>query len=124
MVQLKRATSKTFKASNPTLQAGQPGYETDTSRLKIGNGTSTWNALSYTSGTIRYQKVIDGWDVNIVQSRPYSIVMMWKITEDILTCTREWIPNLYYASNKEQYVGYPKDSQGRYIYFPGNLYVK
>ncbi|CAB5222140.1 hypothetical protein UFOVP361_1, partial [uncultured Caudovirales phage] len=33
--------------ANPTLDAGELGYETDTGNFKIGNGTSAWNSLSY-----------------------------------------------------------------------------
>jgi hypothetical protein len=28
---------------NPTLSAGEPGFELDTTTLKIGNGTTSWN---------------------------------------------------------------------------------
>lgn len=44
---LKRGQSGTWAALNPVLRAGEPGYELDTQRLKIGNGTTTWNSLKY-----------------------------------------------------------------------------
>lgn len=52
----KRATAAGWVAQNPTLAAGEIGIETDTKKIKIGDGTSNWNALSY-------QK-IDAADVN------------------------------------------------------------
>ncbi len=47
IIQHKRGTSSNWTSSNPTLAVGEIGYETDTGKFKIGNGTSTWSALSY-----------------------------------------------------------------------------
>lgn len=46
-IQHKRGTSTNWTSSNPTLAAGEIGYETDTGKFKIGDGASTWSALSY-----------------------------------------------------------------------------
>jgi hypothetical protein len=35
--------------ANPVLAQGEPGYETDTGRKKVGNGTAKWTALPYSS---------------------------------------------------------------------------
>ena len=43
--QMRRNTSALAAASNPVLAAGEPGFETDTGKIKIGNGTRTWNTL-------------------------------------------------------------------------------
>lgn len=32
---------------NPVLASGEPGYETDTGKVKIGDGTTAWNSLAY-----------------------------------------------------------------------------
>lgn len=32
---------------NPTLEAGEFGFELDTGKLKIGDGTTAWNSLTY-----------------------------------------------------------------------------
>ena len=45
--QLKRGLSAAWKRNNPLLQAAEPGYETDTGKLKIGNGQDLWNDLPY-----------------------------------------------------------------------------
>jgi hypothetical protein len=37
-------------AVNPVLHTGEPGVETDTGKLKIGNGVSHWLQLGYLSG--------------------------------------------------------------------------
>jgi hypothetical protein len=46
-MQQRRGTAAQWTAANPTLAAGEIGYETDTGKFKIGNGTSTWSALKY-----------------------------------------------------------------------------
>ena len=46
-IQLRRDTSANWGLINPVLKRGEPGYETDTNKLKIGNGTSAWNVLAY-----------------------------------------------------------------------------
>lgn len=46
-IQLRRDTSTQWAANNPTLSAGELGYETDTKKIKIGTGADAWTALSY-----------------------------------------------------------------------------
>jgi hypothetical protein len=43
----KRQTASAIAASNPVLAAGEFGIETDTGRMKIGNGSTAWNSLGY-----------------------------------------------------------------------------
>lgn len=46
-LQLRRDTAANWTTANPTLANGQPGYETDTGRIKIGNGSTAWASLPY-----------------------------------------------------------------------------
>ena len=46
-LQLKRGSAKAFKKVNPILLEGQPAFEIDTFRLKIGNGSARYNDLPY-----------------------------------------------------------------------------
>jgi hypothetical protein len=46
-VQLRRGTAAQWTVANTTLASGEIGVEVDTSRFKIGNGTSTWVVLPY-----------------------------------------------------------------------------
>lgn len=46
-IQLRRGTAASWTSSNPVLTQGEPGYETDTGRLKIGDGLTHWVSLSY-----------------------------------------------------------------------------
>jgi hypothetical protein len=46
-LQLRRGTAAQWTTSNPILAQGEPGFETDTGRFKIGNGSTAWSSLSY-----------------------------------------------------------------------------
>ena len=47
-IQARRGTAAQWTSANPTLAAGEWGYETDTGKVKIGNGSTVWNSLGYT----------------------------------------------------------------------------
>jgi hypothetical protein len=49
-IQSRRDTAANWTSVNPILAAGELGLETDSTRIKFGNGTSTWTALPYASG--------------------------------------------------------------------------
>ena len=48
-IQLRRDTAANWTTANPTLAAGELGLETDTAKYKIGNGSTAWSSLSYSS---------------------------------------------------------------------------
>ena len=50
-IQLRRDTAANWSTNNPTLSAGEPCFETDTGRLKIGDGITAYNSLPYQGGT-------------------------------------------------------------------------
>lgn len=43
----RRDTSTNWASNNPVLAQGEPGLETDTGLLKMGNGTLPWLSLPY-----------------------------------------------------------------------------
>lgn len=49
-IQSRRGTAAQWTLANPTLAAGEIGAETDTNRFKIGNGSTAWNSLGYSTG--------------------------------------------------------------------------
>lgn len=49
--QFRRAYASAWTAANPTLAAGELGFELDTTKFKIGNGTTAWNSLSYATAS-------------------------------------------------------------------------
>lgn len=60
LIQLRRGTAAAWTTANPTLASGEAGVETDTLKLKIGNGVSAWNALAYIVGsTDEYHEYAD-----------------------------------------------------------------
>lgn len=48
-IKLRRDTSANFTSANPVLGVGEPAYETDTKKLKIGDGTTAYTQLEYFS---------------------------------------------------------------------------
>lgn len=48
--QNRRDTAANWTAANPVLLAGEVGFETDTYKLKIGDGTTAWSSLAYLGG--------------------------------------------------------------------------
>lgn len=46
-IQLRRGLSTEWSNINPVLSNGEAGIESDTNKLKIGNGYSSWNDLPY-----------------------------------------------------------------------------
>lgn len=46
-LQLKRGRAQAFARANILLFAGQPAFEIDTFRMKIGDGIHRWNSLPY-----------------------------------------------------------------------------
>ena len=46
-LQLRADTAANWTAANPILLANEVGLETDTKKLKVGNGSSAWNSLAY-----------------------------------------------------------------------------
>lgn len=49
-IQIRRGTAAQWTSANPTLAAGEWGFETDTNKGKIGNGSTAWNSLAYILG--------------------------------------------------------------------------
>lgn len=47
---LRRDNSAKWIQNDPVLMLGEPGYETDTGKLKIGDGQTPWSSLAYYNG--------------------------------------------------------------------------
>ena len=52
LLQMRRGTAATWTSTDPTLSAGEWGYETDTGRAKIGDGLTAWTSLKYATLTV------------------------------------------------------------------------
>lgn len=66
-IKLRRDTSANFASANPVLGIGEPAYETDTKKLKIGDGTTAYTQLEYFSAD-------GGGSTNITATLPLKIV--------------------------------------------------
>jgi hypothetical protein len=52
-IQIRRGTAAQWTSANPTLASGEFGYETDTGKFKVGDGSTAWTSLTYkASGTV------------------------------------------------------------------------
>ena len=59
LIQVRRGTASQWTSANPTLGSGEIGFETDTFKIKIGNGSTAWTSLQYAAGGNQF-------DTNIV----------------------------------------------------------
>ena len=66
--QLRRGLKATWERNNPILAYGEPGFEKDTNRLKIGDGVKDWNSLDYLAGG-SYEISADGKSVIIANDQ-------------------------------------------------------
>jgi hypothetical protein len=46
-IQLRRGTAAEWTAANPVIASGELVVESDTNKLKLGNGVTTWTSLAY-----------------------------------------------------------------------------
>ena len=49
VIQIKRGTASAWTSANTVLSAGEIGFETDTKKMKVGDGSTTWTSLGYTA---------------------------------------------------------------------------
>jgi hypothetical protein len=49
-IRIRRDTAANWASVNPVLLGAELGYETDTQKLKIGDGATAWNSLAYWGG--------------------------------------------------------------------------
>jgi hypothetical protein len=69
-IQFRRGTAAEWTSANPTLAAGEVGYEVDTAQIKIGNGSSTWTSLPYAAVSASY---VENAIANVVGLSPESL---------------------------------------------------
>jgi hypothetical protein len=50
VIKIRRDTAANWTSTNPTLASGELGFETNTNKLKVGNGSTAWTSLAYASG--------------------------------------------------------------------------
>jgi hypothetical protein len=68
-IQTRRGTAATWTSTNPTLAAGEIGFETDTNKFKIGTGSTAWTALAYAANTSPLTTKGDLWGYSTTNAR-------------------------------------------------------
>ena len=68
MIQFKRGTTKSWRNTKVKLASGQPGYDKDKHKLKIGDGNTLWKDLPYASG-LSTQEVLDSEESAAVRAK-------------------------------------------------------
>ena len=59
LIQIRRDTAANWTSANPTLAQGELGLETDTSKIKAGDGSTAWTSLGYLIDTGGYAAYSD-----------------------------------------------------------------
>jgi hypothetical protein len=59
IIQIRRDTATNWTSANPTLAQGELGLETDTSKIKAGDGSTAWTSLGYLIDTGGYAAYSD-----------------------------------------------------------------
>ena len=83
VIQFKRGSSARWAELNPILEVGEPGYDTDKGRLKIGDGVTAWNDLLFqdekavVSRTNRYSFPSFGKENTIYKDESASQLYQW-----------------------------------------------
>ena len=49
VIQVKRGTAAAWTSANTVLTAGEIGFESDTKKMKVGDGSTAWTSLGYTA---------------------------------------------------------------------------
>jgi F0F1-type ATP synthase alpha subunit len=58
VIQTQRGTAAALAATNPVIADGQIVVETDTLRLKIGDGSTAWNSLAYATPAVSHTHTV------------------------------------------------------------------
>jgi hypothetical protein len=59
-IQVRRGTATQWNTSDPVLSQGEIGYETNTGKFKVGNGSDVWSDLNYFLDEVGVSDLISG----------------------------------------------------------------
>lgn len=78
-LKVRRDTSLNWSVNNPILASGQIGYDVTVNKIKVGNGSTTWNSLSYLIAENEVPAVI----LSSTQPQNASTGDLWLIMEEV-----------------------------------------
>ncbi len=105
LMQQRRDTASNWSSANPTLLNGELGYETDTGKWKVGNGSAVWAALAYTPWS-----QINAYPITTVNIADNAITAA-KIADDAVTAAK--IANTSVSAGSYTTADITVDAQGR-----------
>jgi|GEM_PF-5867546 len=62
LIQLRRDTAANWASANPILAQGEPGFELDTLKMKIGDGNTVWSSLDYQPSSADLSNIVSSLD--------------------------------------------------------------
>lgn len=101
-IQLRRGTTEEWVFANPILQAGEPGYETSTQKVKLGNGVDRWSELLYLEAdadSVSWSAVTDKPSVFPPDTTSLATVAISGNYEDLVGIPSEFVPSSHKASH-------------------------
>jgi hypothetical protein len=88
-IKLRRGTALQWASANPVLSLGEFGYESNTTRFKIGDGATDWNSLDYNEQIITLSGDVSGSGNGLIQvtvnddSHNHTTATLPNFTEDV-----------------------------------------
>ena len=82
----RRDSAANWTANNPTLLAGELGYESDTGYWKVGDGSTAWTSLAYITGLgaeIPVSRLADGAARQLLQTDAAGTGVEWTDNVDV-----------------------------------------
>lgn len=93
-IQTRSGTAAQWTSANPILALGEQGIETDTRKVKYGDGTTAWNTLAYATYTLPIATtsvlggvISDGNSINVDGTGVISTVSVGKIKQQVKNAT-------------------------------------
>lgn len=123
IIKLRRDTSTNWSTHNPILKEGEMGLETDTKKIKYGDGVTTWNNLNYgTSDILQRMYRTSVFNPIISKKSQYysgleNFIIDLRLTGDILGTSENpkyWAPVSVHSDIKTVML-YETDVDGNYL---------
>lgn len=79
-------TAASWTSNNPTLLAGEVGWESDTGKAKLGDGTTAWTSLAYAIDFVPTSGLLDSTTIDVNTATPGQV--KWHdITPRVISAT-------------------------------------
>jgi len=104
---IRRGTSSEWSSENPVLSSGEQGFETNTGKLKIGNGSDNWSSLPYigSGDSLSWTTLVTTWTTTPTQVGTTGSGVVFSYVLGSTTRYR-FVPNTYDSSQDAFYSGW------------------